>query len=159
MNPTPNTKNAYYQKLLEKIRVYCNYQERCLNDIQEKLKKINIQPSYIEKIIQDLIKEEFVNEERFVKNYVIGKFQNNKWGKHKIIHALRQKNIPDIYINLGLNEINEEDYIKTIKEIISMKQKEIKEKNTFTRQYKIANHLISKGYENDVVWQVLNSIR
>lgn len=159
MSSTPNIKNAYYQKLLEKIRVYCNYQERCLNDIQEKLKKLNIQQSYIEKIIQDLIKEEFVNEERFVKNFVKGKFQNNKWGKHKIIHALHQKNITDIYINLGLNEINEEEYINTIKEIISIKQKEIKDKNSFTRQYKIANHLISKGYETDVVWQVLNSIR
>lgn len=159
MDSLLDTESAYYKKFLEKIRTYCNFQERCLNEVQEKLIKINVQQSHIELIIKDLIKDNFINEERFAKNYVKGKFENKKWGRRKIVYKLQLKKVSENYINIGLNEISEEEYIKTIKDIILSKQKEIKDKNSFSAKYKLANYLISKGYETDMVWQVLNSIR
>ena len=80
-----------------------------------------------------------------------------KWGKRKIIFSLQQKQVPEIYIEMGLNEVDEEEYLQIIKDLIKKKRKESKEPDNFALQYKIANFLISKGFETDTVWRVLNS--
>ena len=142
--------------LLEKIKQFCDYQERCIMDVNNKLYDWNVQPAKIEKIIRKLQKTDFINEERYVKSFASGKFRINKWGKNKIINELHKKHIPDIYIQIGLHEIDDEEYLNTLKEIISKKDATIKISNPEKRMQKLAAYAISKGYSRGIVWKVLN---
>ncbi len=143
--------------LLEKIKQFCDYQERCIMDVKNKLYEWNVQPAKIEKIILELQKTDFINEERYVKAFASGKFRINKWGKNKIINEMNKKQIPDIYIQIGLHEIDDEEYLNTLKEIISKKDATIKISNPEKRMQKLAAYAISKGYSRGIVWKVLNA--
>ncbi|MEA3458350.1 MAG: regulatory protein RecX [Candidatus Thermoplasmatota archaeon] len=103
-----------------------------------------------------LVKENYLDEERYAKAYAGGKFRINKWGKNKIINELNKKQIPDIYIQIGLHEIDNEEYFNTLKEIISKKDAIIKIVDPEKRKQNLANYAISKGYNRELVWKVLN---
>ncbi len=144
--------------VLEKVKQFCSYRERCILEVKNKLYEWNVQAVKSEKIIQELQQTNFVNEERFAKFFTSGKFRINKWGKNKIIYELKKKQIPDLYIKIGLQEINDEDYLKTLKKIISKKEAEIKETNISKRNNKLAAYAISRGYRPGLVWDVIKSI-
>ncbi len=146
---------ADYPYLLSKMENFCSYQERCIQDVQLKLKKWNVQPEVINKIINDLINEDFINEERFAKIYAGSKLRINNWGRNKIIYELKKRNIPDIYIQMGLNDIDDDEYLIALKEIISRKDNTLKEEDVFKRKQKLAAYAISKGFTPNLVWKVI----
>jgi len=148
--------NQYLEKFLKSLRSYCDYHERTMMEVQQKLSTYKLSVNHIENIIKQLIKEDYINEERYAKNFVTSKLHLNKWGKRKIIYALHQKQIPEIYIEMGLNEIDEDEYIKVIKDLIKKKRKESKEPDNFKFQYKVFSYLNSKGFESDIIWRVIN---
>lgn len=148
--------NQYLEKFLKSLRSYCDYQERTMMEVQQKLISYKLSEIHIENIIKQLIKEDYINEERYAKNFVISKLHQKKWGKIKIIYALHQKQIPEIYIEMGLNGIDEDEYIKVIKDLIKKKRKESKEPDNFKFQYKVFSYLNSKGFESDIIWRVIN---
>ena len=96
----------------KKIEFYCAYQERCKMEVTQKLRKLGILGGDLDKYIYHLINNDFLNEKRFSKHYVRGKFNNNDWGRIKIIRELESRKISVVNINNGLSEINQEDYLK-----------------------------------------------
>ena len=141
---------------LEKMKKYCAYQERCQSEVRQKLYDFELHNNDIENILCSLIEQNFINEERFAKNFVRGKFRQKKWGKIKIKQHLKQKQISDYCIKTGLEEIDTEDYLTTLDLIISKKGKLISEENNFIKKQKIAKYAINKGFENDLVWDYLS---
>ena len=141
---------------LEKMKKYCAYQERCQSEVRQKLYDFELHNNDIENILCSLIEQNFINEERFAKNFVRGKFRQKKWGKIKIKQHLKQKQISDYCIKTGLEEIDTEDYLTTLDLIISKKGKLISEENNFIKKQKIAKYAINKGFENDLVWDHLS---
>ncbi len=139
--------------LLEKARNYCAYQERSIFDVKTKLLQWKATEETIEGIIKKLKEENYINEERFVKAFALGKLRHNKWGRNKIIYALKQKNIPDLYIQIGLGEIDEQEYVNTLKAVLS--SKEVKAKDEFTRQNKLVRYAAQKGFQPELAWKVL----
>jgi len=140
--------------LYEKARNFCEYQERCIYDVKKKLQLWKATDKTIEKIITQLEKDDFINEERFAVSFAVGKLRNNKWGRTKIFYALSQKHIPEIYIQMGLNEIDEEEYMATLKYILDSKN--INEKDDFKRKAKLVKYAQQKGFRASLVWEVLN---
>ncbi len=142
---------------LQKLRHYCAYQERCHQEVRSKLLTIGLRGEELEEVMAQLISEDFLNEERFAKAYIGGKFRIKKWGKIKTIQALKQKHISDYSIKKGLLEISEEDYLHTVQALIAKKRDELKSKifDTYEINSKIAQYLISRGYEPDLVWKEL----
>jgi regulatory protein len=141
--------------LYDKARNYCDYAERCIYDVRNKLKLWQATDSSIEKIITRLEKEDFINEERYAVSFAIGKLRNNKWGRTKIFHALAQKHIPEIYIQMGLNEIDEEEYINTLKAVL--KSKNISGNDDFKKKTKLVKYAQQKGFNPNLVWNILNN--
>ncbi len=139
--------------LLEKARNYCAYQERSIFDVKAKLLQWKATEETIEGIIKKLKEENYINEERFVKAFALGKLRHNKWGRNKIIYELKQKNIPDLYIQIGLGEIDEQEYVNTLKAVLS--SKEVKAKDEFTRQNKLVRYAAQKGFQPELAWKVL----
>ena len=143
------------KKALLKAQKYCAYQERCHQEVREKLYEWRVLPEVLENTIAELIIANFINEERFAKVYAGGKFRIKKWGRIKIEGKLRSKNISVYCIKKGLAEIDEEDYLKTLREIIEKKARNLDEKNDYLRKNKIARYAIRKGFEPGLVWEVL----
>tara|TARA_Y100000739_G_C20537008_1_gene431745 strand:- start:232 stop:678 length:447 start_codon:yes stop_codon:yes gene_type:complete len=139
----------------EKIKKYCAYQDRCQSEVRKKLHIYGLLIEEIDHIICDLIEQNFINEERFAKHFVRGKFHQKNWGKIKIKQRLKQKKISDYCIKKGFQEINNEEYLEKLDLIISKKSKELSNYNDFIKKQKIAKYAISKGYENHLVWDSL----
>ena len=138
---------------LEKAKHYCAYTERSIFDIKKKLQLWKASDKTIEEIIRALEEQDYINEERYAVSFAYGKLRNNKWGRTKIFHALSQKNIPEIYIQMGLNELDEEEYLNTLKSVISSKK--VTAKDEFTRQNKIVKYAVQKGFRADLAWKVI----
>ena len=146
------------KKALLKAQKYCAYQERCHQEVREKLYEWRVLPEVLENTIAELIIANFINEERFAKVYAGGKFRIKKWGRIKIEGKLRSKNISVYCIKKGLAEIDEEDYLKTLREIIEKKARNLDEKNDYLRKNKIARYAVRKGFELGLVWEVLKEL-
>ena len=99
----------------------------------------------------------FLNEERFARSFARGKFRFNKWGRYKIRQALRSKHVPEEYIVAGLREINEEEYLKTLRYLIARKAATVRNKDPFTRNRKITDYMLRKGYELELIRGIIDS--
>ena len=143
------------QQAIIKAQKYCAYQERCQQEVRDKLYEWGLHSNEVEQIISELIVDNFLNEERFAKAYAGGKFRIKKWGRIKIKLELKKRKISDYCIKKAMQEIKEEEYLKTIKALIVKKSKDIKDKNTQVRNYKMVKYIASKGFEQDLIWDVL----
>ncbi len=133
--------------ILVKLRQFCAYQERCIHDVEEKMKEWQVGHKHAEKIIEQLIKDDYLNEERFARSFAGGKFRINHWGKTKIIHELERRQVPDLIIQIGLEEIDDDEYAETLKEILQRKNREIHEKDHYKRKQKLIAFALQKGYD------------
>ncbi len=140
---------------MEKARQYCAYQERSIFDVNKKLSGWNIDEATKLNIILNLKKENFINEERFATAFAIGKLRNNKWGRNKISYALFQKQLPELTVQIALNAIDEDEYIATLKQVISSKK--INEDNDFVRKNKLVMYAKQKGFQPELAWKVVNN--
>ena len=140
---------------LAKMQKFCAYQERCMQDIRNKLFLLGIKNNEAEFVIAELISEKYVNEERFAKSFARGKFRINRWGRIKIEIALKQKNISSVCIKKGLQEIVASEYTKTIQQLIK-KISGNRQIPTKTEKAKIIRSLLSKGFELSELQKVLS---
>jgi regulatory protein len=140
-------------RLLEKARNYCAFQERSMLEIKTKLESWSASANSITKIILLLEQEGFLNEERMANVFAISKLRQNKWGKNKIIFALRQKQVPDLYIQQAINSIDDDEYLNTLKTVISNKKST--ESNSYKEQAKLVTYAMQKGFQSSLAWKVI----
>lgn len=146
------------QEATRALENYCAYQERCHKEVEQKLFDLNMIPKAKEHILLHLMQHNFLNEERYAKSFVRGKFTIKKWGRIKITNELKFKNISAYNIKTALKEINEDDYFTTLKAIAIKKEPLIKEANSFKKRNKLATFLISKGYESTLVFELVKTL-
>ena len=151
-------KNMSYDRALEKAMRYCSYQERCVLDLEKRFEAWNVKKSDWDKLLDYLINEDFLNEARYIEAYVRGKFFIKKWGRAKIKMGLAQKRLQGKLIaDVMNNEIEEEDYLKTITELIKRKKELIDDEDIFKIRDKVYRFMLSRGFESDLVVKELNS--
>lgn len=144
-------------KLLEKLKKYCVFQERCSEDIKQKLWDFGVRDSKSQnKLIAFLQNEKFIDDQRFAEMFVRGKFNKNHWGRIKISFELHNRKINPNIISVALKKIEEYKYIQTLELIILKKINQSKEQEAFALKNKVANYAISKGFESELVWKILN---
>lgn len=142
---------------LQKLYRFCAFQERCRLEVSQKLVEWGFALGDDEKLIDQLIRENYMNEERFALAFARGKFNQKKWGTQKIVHGLKQKGISDALIQQALSEIPENEYAEVLLKLARAKAKTVLEKDIFKKKFKIAKFLIGKGYVPDQVWEVVNA--
>ncbi|MDP9230310.1 MAG: RecX family transcriptional regulator [Bacteroidota bacterium] len=143
-------------QVLQKLRHFCSYQDRCHSEVKEKLYNLGVRNTDHEEIIATLVEEGFLNEERFAMLFASGKFRLKQWGKVKIKHALKQKQVSEYCIQKALGQINEKDYNKTLYKLAEQKLKTLAgEKNIFIKKRKLQDYLLQKGYEHDLISSVM----
>jgi regulatory protein len=143
------------QQALIKAQMNCAYQERCQQEMRDKLYEWGLYSSDVENIIANLVTDNFLNEERFAKAFAGGKFRIKKWGRIKIRIELKKRKISDYCIKSGLKEIDDKSYMDTIAAIITKKLKENPKGKQHIRNYKAGQYAISRGFESDLVWDVI----
>lgn len=155
MNPTKSYTVDEAKQLLEN---FCSYQERCHKEVEQKLYDLKMIPEAKEIIIIHLIEHQFLNEERFAKAFVRGKFSIKKWGKYKILKELKFRNISEYNIQSAFKEITDKDYLHTIEQVAEKKLQLIKESNKFKKRNKLFSYLISKGFETELIYTVVKKL-
>lgn len=142
--------------ILEKLKHYCAYQERSQSEVRTKLLEMKIYGEDLELYIAALLEENFVNEERFAKAYVRGRFRLKQWGRVKIIQGLKQHQISSYCIQQGLKEINEQDYLDVFhKEAEKKLATLVGERSLWRKKGKLNNFLLQRGFEADYIYDFI----
>ena len=141
--------------VLDKMAKYCAYQERCVKEVRDKLKTFDIAEEDKTKILDYLLDNRFVNDERYAKAFVRGKVNQSGWGINKIRFHLIQKGIDKDIIDEALVQTDEEVYRQRLIEILKTKAKTIKAASDFEKKRKLAAYAMQKGFEGNLVWDIL----
>ena len=142
----------------KKLEYYCAYQERCHKEVTQKLKDMYMIPQAIDVIIVHLLEHNFLNEERFAKTFVRGKFKIKHWGKRRLTLELKRKDISKVNINQALREINEKEYNEVFNDLAEKRLPFIKETNKFKKKKKLADYLLYRGWESHLVYKKVNEL-
>jgi regulatory protein len=142
---------------LAKAEHYCAYQERSQQEVRDKLYEWGLYSNLVENVIVRLIAGNFLNEERFANAYTRGKFNQKGWGKNKIKQGLKFKKVSDPLIKKALQSINGDDYLQMLQKVIEKKSTLLSEREPYKRKYKLQQYALSRGYENDLIADVLKN--
>lgn len=157
--PNESGKNSWSQEeAFEKLTTFCAYQDRCSWEIRRKLYEKGIKDEPAEKIIAELVKEEFVNEERYAIAFARGKFRLKKWGRNRIRMELKMREISEALIRKGLSEIDPEEYYDTLLSQSEKKWESTHESDSFKKKYKVTQYMIMKGFEMDLVKEAIENL-
>ncbi len=139
-----------------KLEQYCAYQERCHEEVLQKLKNLNMIPQASDIIITHLIEHNFLNEERFAKSFARGKHRIKHWGKERIIKELKFRNISRYNIDLALKELPEQEYLDHFYNLAQKQWENITETNLQKKKKKLFDFLMRKGYETNLIYNIIN---
>jgi regulatory protein len=145
---------------LAKVRSFCAYQERCRSEVIIRIRSLGLSREQSEQLIEQLIEEGFINDERFATIYAGSKFRILHWGKVKIKAGLRSKGLDDAQISQAMAAIEEETYLKCLHELAEAKFRTltaVDDKRVINQ--KVFSYLASKGFEENLIFQELNKRR
>jgi regulatory protein len=146
------------EQALQKARHYCGYQERCHQEVKEKLYSFGLRRQDVDAAIATLIEEDYLNEQRFAVQFAGGHFRLKQWGKVKIRYELKQRQVSDYCIKKALAAIEEDDYLKALGKLATEKWATLKGETAFVRRGKLHEYLVRKGYEQDRIAEVIKDL-
>ena len=156
---TVNPQKTYtVDEAQKRLEHYCAYQERCHKEVSQKLYDMKMIPEARDQIIVHLLQHNFLNEERFAKAFVRGKFRIKKWGKQRLQLELKRKDINNTIITIALKEIDTEDYFITFDALAEKKLETIRESNLQKLRKKLADYLLYRGWESQMVYDKIREL-
>lgn len=144
------------QEFFLKASYYCSLSEHCTQKVREKLVQWETPKEFIQPIIDKLVEEDYINEERFARAFVKDKFRFNHWGRIKITTHLRALAISSDIIAKAIEEIDEDEYVEILDETVEKKRKTIKKGTDYEIRAKLLRHALSRGFEYELVATKLN---
>ena len=152
------SENFTIKEIEFKLKQYCSYQDRCHSEVESKLSKFNLISQAKDQILFNLINEDYLNETRFCKSFVRGKFKIKNWGKRRIIQELKSRKISKFNIKKGLSEINEFDYQEKFENLFNKKLSSLENLNSIDKKKKIFSYLQYRGWETNLIYEKINQI-
>jgi regulatory protein len=146
------------KQTFSKMARLCSRSEQCSADIRKKIAAFELPEEAIDKIIENLKAEKYLDDERYAKAYIKDKFRFNKWGKIKLRHNLRMKGVSENYIQAGLDEIDIERYKKVLIKTMKEKAKTIKKKEKFEKMGQVIRFAQTRGFEPELIHRYLNLV-
>jgi len=151
--------NKHETGLLQRAQQLCSSREYCTSDIAARLEQWGEKDSNaISRIIAKLADDKFIDDKRYSRAFVSDHFRYQKWGRKKISISLKMKKIPEETISSALATIDEEEYRGVLRNIIETHRKSVKAKNRFDLKNKLLRHALAKGYESNLVYEIINSL-
>ncbi|MEE4114923.1 MAG: regulatory protein RecX [Marinilabiliaceae bacterium] len=144
----------------ERAMYLCSRSEKSLSDIMEKLKHWGLESeSDRQKILSELLENDFINEERYCRAYVRDKHMFNRWGRIKLRTMLRAKRISNSIIEEALDELDKDKYYEILKYELGRKRKSLKASNLYDLKAKLLRFGASKGYEPDLIFKAIDELK
>lgn len=144
--------------LLNKAATYASRCEHCESEVREKLVSWGATEEEQEAIIEYLVEERYIDNQRYAKSYAKDKFRFNHWGKYKISMMLRSKNIGNEEIEVALGEIDEEEYVERLEQMLRDKLRSIKYSSEYEKKGKLFKFAQSRGFESSAISKVIDLI-
>ena len=146
------------KQAIQKLEHYCAYQDRCHEEVVQKLRTMKMDADEIDRIIVQLITDNFLNEERFACSYARGKHRIKHWGKIRITNELKFRKISATLIKIALKEINDSDYFELFDELADKHWETITENNLMKKRKKFCDYFLRKGWENELIYQKVKEL-
>lgn len=143
---------------IKKIEHYCAYQERCHEEVESKLRTMRMDNNEIDQIIAHLIKDNFLNEERFACSFARGKHRIKLWGKIRITNELKFRKINQRLITTALKEITPQEYLETFHKAAERIWENSTERNKLKKRKKFCDNLLRKGFESNLVYEKVKDL-
>ena len=141
------------EEAYRKLEHYCAYQERCHKEVKQKLKTMHMIPEAIDLVVVHLLEHNFLNEARFAKSFVRGKFKFKSWGKNRLTFELKKKDISKYNINEALKQINPDDYLEHFNSLAQRRVSLIRETQLLKRRKKFVDYFLYRGWESHLVYE------
>lgn len=142
----------------KRMERYCAYQERCHSETLTKLFELGMSRKEANEIMEHLVSKGFLNEERFARAYAGGKFRQKKWGKKRILLELRKRGISEYCIRKAMLEIDDQDYLRTVRQEAEKYMRLHPEENSFKMRSRVFRYLISRGFESEQCQQIISGL-
>jgi regulatory protein len=144
-----------YDQILQKMMSICSRNEKCVYDIEQKLKRSDLSEDDKQKILSELQEGGFIDHDRYVEAFINDKLRFNHWGKRKIAYTLKNKQIDESLIQAKLDEINPEFYEEILNAELN-KKLNVEHKNLEKREKeKIIRYLLQKGFEYGKIFDII----
>ena len=140
----------------QKLEQYCAYQERCHDEVVQKLRSLNMIPLVADTIIAHLIEHNYLNEERFARSFARGKHRIKYWGRERIKNELKRRNISRYNIEAALKELPEKEYLENFYTLAEKQWNSIREANIQKKKKKFFDFLTRKGYESNLIYNTIS---
>jgi regulatory protein len=146
------------KEAIPKIEHFCAYQERCHEEVVQKLRSMKMDSEEIDSIMVHLIGDNFLNEERFACSFARGKHRIKHWGKIRIVNELKSKKITQTLINIALKEISPEEYTTTFHTLAERHWESIQETNLMKKRKKFCDYMLRRGFESNFIFEKVKEL-
>ena len=149
-------KDMTEQEAYLQLAALCAQAEHCQQEMRDKMRRWELDESVQNRIIDCLIKERYVDDERYARAFVKDKIRYNKWGRRKVQQALWQKRIDADIQQRVLDEIDEKEYLDVLRPLLKQKRKSIRAANDYELNQKLARFALSRGFTFDLIRQCMD---
>ena len=146
------------QEILSKLTYLCSTAEHCTGEMKEKMRKWEVDENTQQRVIDYLVKEQYIDDERYCRMFVREKIRFNKWGRMKVEQALYMKRIPSNISRPILDEVPDEDYKEVLIPLLQSKERSIKAKDDYEKGLKLIRFAMGRGFDLDLIKECLTEI-
>ena len=144
------------QEAYLQLAALCAQAEHCQQEMRDKMKRWEIDETVQNRIIARLVKERYIDDERYARAFVKDKIRYNKWGRRKVQQALWQKRIDDDIQRHVLDEIDEKEYLDVLRPLLKQKRKTIQAQSDYELNHKLMRFALSRGFSFDIIRQCID---
>lgn len=150
------TKEKTEQEAYLQLAAMCAQAEHCEQEMHDKMKRWAIAPDVQDRVVARLVKERYIDNERYARAFVKDKIRYNKWGRRKVMQALWMKRIDDDIQHRVLDEIDDKEYIDVLIPLLKQKRKTIKAKSDYELNQKLARFALGRGFDFGIIRQCMD---
>lgn len=146
------------QEAYQQLAALCAQAEHCEWEMREKMDRWEIDEMVQNRMLQRLIKERYVDDERYARAFVKDKVRYNKWGRRKVEQALWQKHISEDIRQQVLDEVDDEEYLEVLRPLLKQKRKTIKAQNDYELNQKLMRFALGRGFTFEIIRQCIDDV-
>lgn len=144
------------QEAYLRLTALCAQAEHCQHEMLEKMKKWELADEAQARVMERLIKERYVDDERYARAFVMDKIRYNKWGRRKVEQALWMKRIDKGIQQRVLSEVDDEEYVNALRPLLKQKQRSTKAASDYELRQKLIRFALSRGFGFDIIRQCID---
>ena len=138
------------------LAALCAQAEHCQWEMLEKMRRWELPEEEQARVMQRLVSERYVDDERYARAFVKDKVRYNKWGRRKVEQALWQKRIDEDIRKRVLDAVDDDEYLSVLRPLLKQKRKTIKANSDYELNQKLMRFAVGRGFTFDIIRQCID---